>query len=297
MITGIIFFSMNLITNETYVGQTTVKFDRNDPWKDHFGDNTYYGSGVNISKAIKKYKTKNFVRHTIETVEGQENLNNRESYWIQQLKPTYNKRTKCNGPGVCSEETKRLISKGNKGKHHKPHKPHKNKKDLNKEWIIEQIRNKKTLKEISNHFNKGINIKEICGKHYYQLFKEFCPEEYHQKMMRGHQHIILDKEELFNLIDKGYSLKELTNHYKRDRCVIKYNIRTYWGVNYSQIKKTKRRKIMKHIMISDETHNRLKAYCKKYGYKLNDKADKILSEVIDLVKDREAEGIVWIEKK
>ena len=109
---------MNLVTGQTYIGQTT-RYKR-DYTKDHFGDSTYYGSGVELKKGLRKYGYSNFVRHTIEVVKGtQETLNNRETFWIQELKPEYNKMTKCNGPGCgipCSDERKKKLVKEIKAK-------------------------------------------------------------------------------------------------------------------------------------------------------------------------------------
>lgn len=103
---------MNLVNGKTYVGQTTTCKE----YEDHFGCNTYYGSGVDLLKDIKKYSKEAFVRHTIETVEGgQETLNNRETYWIKELKPSYNKNNGACGSGIRSEETKKLISEKCKG--------------------------------------------------------------------------------------------------------------------------------------------------------------------------------------
>lgn len=203
---------MNLITKETYVGQTTVYFDQADPWKGYFGENTYYGSGINILESIKKHKKKNFTRYTIEIVEGgQETLNNRESFWIKELKPTYNKMIKCNGPGACSEETKQLISRGNKGKHH--FKRIENKKDLNKKWIIEQIKNKKPFDEIAKHFGIGKSalqrrIINLCGKTYSKMYKKFCPEEYYKKRKTK----MIDERELKNAIEQTRSFREAARY-------------------------------------------------------------------------------------
>jgi hypothetical protein len=53
---------------------------------------------------------------------------------------------------------------------------------------------------------------------------------------------------------------------------------------------------MKSIKISDETHNVLSKYCEEHGYKINSKADKLLSEYLDLLALQEKKGMVWIEK-
>lgn len=109
---GIIYLTTNVVTGDTYIGQSTKYYD----WKLCKGDKIYYGSGTKISKQLKKYGYKNFIRETLELVEGQENLNNRETIWVQFFKPTLNVRTKCTGVGACSDETKNKISNSLKGK-------------------------------------------------------------------------------------------------------------------------------------------------------------------------------------
>ena len=136
MIVGIIYFTMNLVNGKTYIGHTTTC----KKYEDHFGDRTYYGSGgVEFKEELKKYGKEAFVRHTIEAVEGTfETLLNRETYWIQELKPDYNKRTKATGNGACSEETKRKVSEGNKGK-----------------IIPEEWKRKQSERMMGNQYGKG----------------------------------------------------------------------------------------------------------------------------------------------
>jgi hypothetical protein len=94
----IVYLTINTLTNEGYVGQNIT------------GNKNYLGSGVDLVKDIKKYGRENFIKHTIENINGsQETLNNRETFWIQQLEPEYNKRNGACGAGVCDEETKKLM--------------------------------------------------------------------------------------------------------------------------------------------------------------------------------------------
>lgn len=78
---GIIYLTVCLKNNKTYVGQhkcTTPEFDG------------YFGSGLMISKAIKKYGRENFIRTTLCVCESAEELNECEKRWIAELKPDYN---------------------------------------------------------------------------------------------------------------------------------------------------------------------------------------------------------------
>lgn len=54
---------------------------------------------------------------------------------------------------------------------------------------------------------------------------------------------------------------------------------------------------MKNIKISDELHERLKIYCKKYGYKFSERITILLNEYLDLLETQKEKGYTWIEKK
>jgi len=54
--------------------------------KDIRNNKNYLGSGVLLKKAIKKYGKENFVKETLETCENEIQLNEREKYWISELK-------------------------------------------------------------------------------------------------------------------------------------------------------------------------------------------------------------------
>lgn len=69
---GYIYETTNLINGKKYIGQhKSEKFDRN-----------YYGSGKILKQAIDKYKFENFSVKLIEKCNSQEELNEREIYWI-----------------------------------------------------------------------------------------------------------------------------------------------------------------------------------------------------------------------
>jgi group I intron endonuclease len=72
----VIYKVINLINNKFYVGQDS----KNNP--------KYYGSGLLINHAIKKYGKNNFVKEIIEYCYTLEELNEREVYWIEKLHAT-----------------------------------------------------------------------------------------------------------------------------------------------------------------------------------------------------------------
>jgi group I intron endonuclease len=69
----IIYKTTNLINNKIYIGQDS----KNNP--------KYLGSGLILKKAIKKYGEKNFKKEILEHCINQDELNEREKYWIKEL--------------------------------------------------------------------------------------------------------------------------------------------------------------------------------------------------------------------
>lgn len=91
----IIYKTTNLINGKIYIGR-----DKND-------NDSYLGSGLLLSKAIKKYGKENFKKETIEKCSTIKNLNEREIFWIYKL----NSRNKKIGyniavGGECGTHTK-----------------------------------------------------------------------------------------------------------------------------------------------------------------------------------------------
>ena len=66
-----IYKTTNLTNGKVYIGKSEKDFNRE-----------YLGSGVLLSKAIKKYGKENFKVELIETCNTIEDLNNREKFWI-----------------------------------------------------------------------------------------------------------------------------------------------------------------------------------------------------------------------
>lgn len=66
----VIYETINLVNGKRYIG------------KDKYNDPKYLGSGTLLKKAIKKYGRDNFKKIILEYCESEEQLNEREQYWI-----------------------------------------------------------------------------------------------------------------------------------------------------------------------------------------------------------------------
>ena len=114
----IIYKVTNNINGKIYIGQTTKSLDIRR--KQH--ENRYkYQNDMAISRAIYKYGKDNFSWEIIDTATSIEELNKKESYWIEKLDSlaTNGKGYNLKGGGdnaYLSEETKQKIGKVQKGK-------------------------------------------------------------------------------------------------------------------------------------------------------------------------------------
>lgn len=75
----IIYKTTNKINGKIYIGKDT----HNDP--------NYFGSGVSLTMAIKKYGKEHFVKEVIESCSTLEELNKREQFWINKFNSTNKK--------------------------------------------------------------------------------------------------------------------------------------------------------------------------------------------------------------
>lgn len=72
----VIYKTTNLLNGKIYIG------------KDARNDNTYFGSGLILKNAIKKYGIQNFKKEILETCNSFKELNEREIYWIKYYNST-----------------------------------------------------------------------------------------------------------------------------------------------------------------------------------------------------------------
>ena len=102
---GYIYLTTNLINGKRYIGQKK---------SDIFLKEKYLGSGLALKEAINKYGKENFTVELIEWCENEDELNEREKYWISFYNAVLNKsfyNEKSGGRGFSSKE----ISKWQKG--------------------------------------------------------------------------------------------------------------------------------------------------------------------------------------
>lgn len=162
----IIYKITNLVNGKIYIG----KDSKNNP--------NYYGSGIVVNHAFKKYGKDNFIKETIDTAKDHDELNEKEIFWIKELNSTnvnigYNRTHGGDGfSGLVTEvikksikkrtgqkrtdETKLKMSLASKG----IVKSDDHKQALSKAWQkrkIEKPHTKETLEKMSNSM-KGKNV-------------------------------------------------------------------------------------------------------------------------------------------
>ena len=101
--TYIVYCTTNLINGKKYIGSHTRNL------------NKYMGSGVDITKAIKKYGKDNFIKQILAEVDSYEMMRKLEEYWceyfdVKNNKLFYNRTNKGVGSPkgwIMSEETRK----------------------------------------------------------------------------------------------------------------------------------------------------------------------------------------------
>lgn len=119
----------NLVTNEVYIGQTTRTVQKR--FLQHLNNARNHRKESKLTRAIREYGEDNFVYDVLDTAESQEELNQKEKYWIIQydaVNTGYNStyKTDCAG-SIYNSKTKKekkeihdKISKPKQGKNN-PH--------------------------------------------------------------------------------------------------------------------------------------------------------------------------------
>lgn len=113
----------HLINNKIYIGQTTLTL--NERISSYRGDISKFLRGKYtarsyIIRALAKYGIENFVFSIIEEVKSQEELDNKEKFWISKFNSSnreigYNIQLGGFGVGKHSDETKKIMSDSKKG--------------------------------------------------------------------------------------------------------------------------------------------------------------------------------------
>lgn len=108
----------NKINNKVYIGQTIRPVQ--DRWKRHINDALQNILDTHFARAIRYYSPENFIIETIDTATNQEELNQKEQYWIRfydSISNGYNETdaiSKCGGNTYKSktpEEMKKISEK------------------------------------------------------------------------------------------------------------------------------------------------------------------------------------------
>jgi group I intron endonuclease len=150
----IVYCITNKINGKKYIGSDS----KNDP--------KYYGSGVNIKKAIKKYGKKNFIKHILCEVNTSDLMKELEEYWIDYFdaynNPLFYNATKY-AAGISSfpEHKKINISLANQGNtYHLGHKQTEYQKEQTRKANLgkkhtEEFKNIKRQKALNNQYALG----------------------------------------------------------------------------------------------------------------------------------------------
>lgn len=143
----------NLINKKIYIGKDTTS------------DPNYFGSGLLINRAFKKYGKKNFIKEIIDTTDDYDELSKKEIYWISQYNST-------------DREIGYNISPGGDGGN--------------------TLSNHPELDLIREKISKN---NPITGKTYEEAFGEEKAKEYKEKLSKSNTRHNLGKsyEELYNI--------------------------------------------------------------------------------------------------
>lgn len=196
---GYIYITTNLLNGKKYVGQHAYSvFDEN-----------YKGSGIYLTKAIKKEGKENFKVALIEWCDSQEKLDEREVYWIDYYSAVesdnfYNLAKGgdgCKKGSKLSEETKKRISESHQGEKHNMYGKHHSEKTKLKMSMTRKGRKftKEHKRNMSKHHadNRGENS-PWYGKHHSNETKKkiseanqgrVFSEEHKQKISENHANI------------------------------------------------------------------------------------------------------------
>ena len=229
----IIYKTTNLKNNKIYIGQDS----NNNP--------SYLGSGTKLKLAVTKYGKENFIKETLEECNSADELNQRERYWIKELKSQqrsigYN--ITDGGQQGFTDLVRKRISKTSSDRWDDP---------VYREKCLKNLQ--RTSEEISktsmDMWQKPEYISKMIKRSY---------NYYHRKYMRLRKEN--DRIELVNHIIDKY-IKNVTNDMRES---IIDNYKNKWGMIFEQMKF---RKDIKDFMdISGPCNIRSHNYWKKRGW-------------------------------
>ena len=109
----IIYKVTNLVNQKIYIGQSINSLDHRK--KQHYKESKYHKNDTTyFHNALKKYSEQDFIWEVLEELTSLEELNSRETYWIEYYQSTnkekgYNLKLGGNNGGKCCDRTKRKI--------------------------------------------------------------------------------------------------------------------------------------------------------------------------------------------
>ena len=199
----IIYKTKNLVNGKIYIGQ------------DSYNNDKYLGSGLLLKRAISKYGKNNFKKEIIEYCDTQEELDEREKYWIkfynsQDEKIGYNISPGGQGGIICDIESN-FCGKNNY---------------INKMSEEEREKHLNTYRRGKNYWlSKGFNSQEeidnwihenLCGKNHSHR-KGKTEEEYQQWLDENRR----GENFWLNKLSKEDKEKYINDHYKGNNNPIK----------------------------------------------------------------------------
>jgi len=166
---GIIYMIRNKINDKRYIGQTIQDLDGRSSWSEHT-ILLRYQHNIHLIRSIEKYGFEKFERKRIDIAHSQEELDEKEIYWIQY----YNSLVRSSGyninkgglGGTLSEETKKRISISLNGKMNGENNPMYNRQHSNetKKKMSESAKKKWEIKK--KYISKAYLIQEYWGSEY-----------------------------------------------------------------------------------------------------------------------------------
>lgn len=276
----VIYKTTNLVNGKIYIG----KDSKNDP--------KYYGSGLVLNQAIKKYGIENFQKEILEYCDSKENLNNREKYWIKFYNSTdraigYNLTDGGDGGDLIKyldnkEEINKKRSNSIKEYYVKnPEAKKKRSENIKKRWEEEGRKEKMSKKMRGREINwKGKISKKV--KEYYKNNKKVVTKETRKKISEasvGNVDIEVSKEDKRKIIElykagKGPYLiesffKNKVSRYLIRRTLKEEGIYINWAKGFPTLKEATT-KVYK-ILLNGRIYrvSKLNVFCKEFSQNRN----------------------------
>lgn len=225
---GYIYLTTNLVNFKMYIGKHVTSKKK------------YLGSGSYLQRAIKKYGKENFKLEIIEWCKNNEELNEREKYWIDYVGANldYNHSTWYNirsgGDGFSSEDAKRLWTN--------PEYAKKVKENISKSMTGRKLPelHKKHIGESTKGRKQSEHCKELCRQaHLRENLSDITLEKY-RKANEGTKNpqCVLDENIVLSVAEdhkKGMKPKDIYKKYNQFNMATIRNI--IYGRNWSWLTK------------------------------------------------------------